>query len=55
MEFIFTRAGVDEQQYSPVSGSEAELHCSIAAAVWFCLPSDSYVLMFATVRGQTRE
>lgn len=35
----------------PVSGSEAELHCSIAAAAWFCLPSDSYVLIFATVRG----
>lgn len=38
----------------PVSGSEAELHCSVAAAVWLCLPSDSHVLIFATIRGETR-
>lgn len=44
-----------KQRYPPVSGSEAELHCSIAAAVWSGTPSDSYVLIFATVRGEKQK
>lgn len=35
-----------------MSGSDAELHCSIAAAVWSGLPSESNALMLATVRGK---
>lgn len=48
-----------EREISPVSGSEGEAHASVAATAvieaaaagaWLVLPSDSQVLILATVR-----
>lgn len=44
----------DKRENPPVIGSEAELHGSVAAVACRGLPSDSTVLIFATVRGETR-
>ena len=51
---MFGWEGDETRRHSPVAGSEAALHGSMAATVWFCLASDSYVLMFATVTREKR-